>query len=82
MRQEKVTIAGVEYTLQHPGVRARNQIMDRCATQHGFPSNEKLADEYLEHVVVNPKVTQDDFDDNPVAFEELMKAVSSFLRGK
>jgi len=82
VRQKKVTVKGTEYTLQHPGVRAKNQIMDRIQNKHGVPSNEKLADEICEHVVVLPKVRQDDFNDDPEAFEELMKEATSFLRGK
>lgn len=75
--QSKVTVDGVEYTLQHPGARWYIKLTDRSNGK-----NEVLADELLENVVVNPRVTIEDFDDNIEALEELLEKAHTFLKTK
>lgn len=72
-KQKEVTLkTGKKFTLQHPGVRNVTKITDRIKNKHGIPSDEKLADEMLTHVVVEPKVKIDDFD----SYMEMTELVS------
>lgn len=77
--QKQVTVEGTEYTLQHPGTREYLRIQDRIQEGTGIPSNEKLAEEIFKHVIVEPKVNFDYFDEND-GFEELFKEATTFLR--
>ncbi len=65
-----------EYTLQHPGVRAVTKITDRIKNKHGVMSDEKLADEMLTHVVVEPKCKMDDFD----SYREMVEVVQEAFK--
>ncbi|WP_025692626.1 hypothetical protein [Paenibacillus zanthoxyli] len=65
------TKSGKEYILQHPGVRNVTKITDRIKNKHGIPSDEKMAIEMLAHVVVDPKMTIDDFE----SYKELGEVV-------
>ena len=85
--QKKVTIEGVEYTLQHPGHREAARIDDRIQLQGGMVSTEKYAEELFKHVIVDPKVSWEYFDGNEEkgieahdGYDELIKEASSFLR--
>lgn len=62
-QKEITTKSGKTYTLQHPGVRNVTRINDRVKNKHGVNSEEKICDEMFKHVVVQPKVTIDDFED-------------------
>lgn len=77
--KKTVEVQGVEYTLQHPGTRAFVQIQDRIQMDNGNSSNEKLSEEIFKHVIVEPKVDFDYFDENE-GYEELMSEASTFLR--
>lgn len=70
------TKSGQEYTLQHPGVRAVTKITDRIKNKHGVMSDEKLADEMLAHVVVEPKCKMDDFD----SYREMVEVVQEAFK--
>ncbi|MEK5036366.1 hypothetical protein MKY96_33590 [Paenibacillus sp. FSL R7-0302] len=81
-KQKKVTTkSGKEYTLQHPGVRNVTKITDRVKNKHGIPSDERLAEEMLQHVVVEPKVRLDDFDSYGEMTEIVGKAFA-FITGQ
>lgn len=80
--QKKVTIDGVDYTLQHPGARWVMQMTDRTTGPNGFPLAEKTTDEILEYVVVSPKVTIDDFDDDFQGLQQLVSEAQAFLNTK
>lgn len=80
--QKKITTkSGKEYTLQHPGVRATNKIVDRVKNKFGVPSDEKIGDEMLEHVVVAPKMRMEDFSTYKEYAEVVSKAFA-FLQGE
>ncbi len=70
------TKSGQEYTLQHPGVRAVTKITDRIKNKHGVMLDEKLAEEMLAHVVVEPKRKIDDFD----SYKELVEVVQEAFK--
>ncbi len=80
-KQKKVTVNGKEYLLQHPGVRSVTKITDRIKNKHGVPSDEKLADEMLTHVVVDPKVRMEDFEDYG-EMSELVGKAFGFITGQ
>lgn len=76
-KQKTITTkSGQEYTLQHPGVRAVTKITDRIKNKHGVMSDERLADEMLTHVVVEPKRKVDDFD----SYRELVEVVQEAFK--
>ncbi len=85
--QKTVKVEGVDYTLQFPGHREKTRIIDRCSTETGGFSNEKMAEELFQHVIVDPKVDWDYFDGNEEkgieahdGYDELIKEASTFLR--
>lgn len=81
-KQKTVTTKnGKEYVLQHPGVRAATKITDRVKNKHGVPQDEKLADEMFTHVVVEPKVKIESFD-NYGEMSELVGKAFLFLMGQ
>ncbi len=80
-RQEKVIIDGVEYTLQHPGAVWYLDMNDRCRGPHGLKML-PYAKEVLEHVVIEPRLSVEDFDDDLAALEKLLSEVEKFLRRK
>jgi len=77
--QKTIEVEGIEYTLQHPGTRANVQIQDRTMTDKGIPSMEKMAEEIFKHVIVNPKVDFDYFDEHD-GYEEVLSEAMTFLR--
>ncbi|MFD1777012.1 hypothetical protein [Paenibacillus rhizophilus] len=74
-KQKQVTTkSGKEYTLQHPGVRNVTKINDRVKNKHGINSEEKICEEMFKHVVVEPKLTIDDFEEYSEMVEVANKA--------
>jgi hypothetical protein len=76
--QKTITVNEVEYTLQHPGVRAGVQIRGRSKDATGHLDEEKYYTELMKHVIVQPKVDWDYWEENE-GFLEVMKEASSFL---
>jgi len=76
-----VSSKGKEYTLQFPGIRKVTQIRDRAKNKHGVPSDERIADDVLEHVVVSPKMRIEDFGDDIGEFNEVIGAAVKFING-
>ena len=68
--------AGNKYTFQFPGVRQVTKITDRIKNKFGGASDEKLAEEMLSHVVVEPKQKMDDFK-GPSGYKELGEVVGA-----
>ncbi|MFE0394752.1 hypothetical protein ACFW4G_03630 [Paenibacillus lactis] len=71
---------GTVYTFQHPGVRNVTKITDRVKNKHGIPQDERLADEMLTHVVVEPKVRMEDFE-SYADLTEVVSAAFAFITG-
>ncbi|OAB48273.1 hypothetical protein [Paenibacillus antarcticus] len=70
-----------EYTFQHPGVRTVSKIKDAAMNKHGVVLEERLAEEVLKHVVVNPKLKIDDFSDYK-EYTEVINAAYAFISGQ
>lgn len=77
--QKTVTVEGIDYVLQHPGSREYARIQDRTQTEIGIPSTEKLSEEIFKHVIVEPKVSWEYFDEQD-GYEEVLKESMTFLR--
>ncbi len=76
--QKTVEIEGVQYTFQHPGTREYARIQDKTLNENGVPSMEKMAEEVFKHVVVDPKVSFEYFDEHD-GFDEVLKEAMTFL---
>ncbi|PZD96398.1 hypothetical protein DNH61_07765 [Paenibacillus sambharensis] len=75
------TASGKEYVLQHPGVRAVTKISDRIKNKHGVIMDERLCDEMLQHIVVEPKTTLESFDSYPEMIDVVRRAFA-FISGQ
>lgn len=71
---------GKKYIFQFPGIRAVTKIKDRVKNKYGIPSDERTADEMLAHVIVEPKMKIEDFDDMG-EFNEVIGAAINFMHG-
>ncbi|MED1711712.1 hypothetical protein P4V34_28600 [Bacillus thuringiensis] len=83
-KQKKVTVGGVEYTLQHPGVKRAFEITDDAMKPNQqVPSMTKLFEAYMKEVIVEPKTDWDYWDEKgPSDLNKVMQEVDSFLRGE
>ncbi|ULO08935.1 hypothetical protein H1230_09260 [Paenibacillus sp. 19GGS1-52] len=74
-KQKNITTkSGGKFLLQHPGVRNVTKINDRVKNKFGVNSEEKICDEMFKHVVVEPKMTIDDFENYSEMVEVANKA--------
>ena len=73
-------IFGTEYTFQKITAREWIRLKKRC-TKNGNFDEEKFIDEVLEHIVVEPKKTLDDFE-NYAELEEVVAEAVNFQSGK
>lgn len=78
-KQKKVTVNGVEYTLQKMPVREALRLRQRWGSKETASGidDEKMADLCLENIVVMPKVKIDDFE-NVEDLAELIKECIDF----
>ncbi|OPA77513.1 hypothetical protein BVG16_13760 [Paenibacillus selenitireducens] len=75
------TKAGNKFVFQHPGVRMVSKINDASKNKHGVVSEERLAEEMLKHVVVDPKMKIDDFT-NYKEYSEVINSAYAFISGQ
>ena len=76
----KQKIKGNEYTFQKLPAREWIRLRKRCTKNNNF-DEEKFMDEVLEHIVVEPKKTIDDFEDY-AELEEVVAEAVNFQSGK
>lgn len=78
-KQKKVTVNGIEYTLQKMPVREALRLRQRWGSKETASGvdDEKMADLCLENIVVMPKVKIDDFE-NVEDLAELIKECIDF----
>lgn len=74
-KQKTITVAGTEYILQKVTPREWARLRDRCKNRFGNVVEENFMAEILKHIVVEPKVTLDDFDEWADAQEVCNEAV-------
>lgn len=72
--------AGNKYLFQHPGVRTVSKINDASKNKHGVVLEERLAEEILKHVIVDPKMRIDDFADYK-EYAEVINSAHAFVMG-
>ncbi|QCT02725.1 hypothetical protein E6C60_2577 [Paenibacillus algicola] len=81
-KQKKYTSkSGKDYVYQFPGVRAVSKINDASKNKFGVVLEEKLADEMLKHVIVEPKMKIDDFASYQ-EYSEVINAAYAFISGQ
>ena len=80
-KQKTVKVNGKDYALQHPGARWYVRITDQCKNASGVLQTEKYIDALFEHVVVDPVVKIEDFDDDYDTLTKLVQEVERFLKG-
>lgn len=73
--------SGKPYVFQHPGVRMVSKINDSSKNKHGVVMEERLSEEILKHVIVNPKMKIDDFSDYQ-EYQEVINAAYAFISGQ
>lgn len=78
-KQKKVTVNGIEYTLQKMPVREALRLRQRWGSKETASTidDEKMADLCLENIVVMPKVKIENFD-NVEDLAELIKECIDF----
>lgn len=80
--QTKKVIDGVEYTAQFNGLSYALKAIDESYIDGGSNlSSEKLSSTILENVIVNPKVTIDDFD-SMESLNKVVKFGQEVMQGK
>jgi hypothetical protein len=80
-QKEFVSKSGETYIFQHPGVRAVSKINDAAKNKFGVVSEERLSEEVLKYVVVQPKLKIDDFEDYR-EYSEVVNAAYLFVSGQ
>jgi len=80
-KEKKETIEGVEYTFKKLPPREWARLRDRCKDRFGNIIEERFMSEILEHVVVNPKTSLDDFEEWETA-QEVINAAVKFCLGR
>ncbi len=58
---KEVVVNGATYTIQKLSPREWARLRDRSKNRHGQPVEENLLSEILKHMVIEPKLTLDDF---------------------
>lgn len=79
MRQKQVKVEGKDYTLQHPGAYWYLEMKDRCKNANGVLMESKYTREMLDNVVIQPKVTPEDFGEDIIALTTLVNEAENFL---
>lgn len=80
--QKKVKVEGVEYTLQHPGAYWYLQCIDRNKNQFGVLQVSTYSKDLMETVVVQPKVSFEDFPYDAVTPSLIVSEIENFLNTK
>lgn len=81
-KQKKFTSkSGKAYTFQHPGVRAVAKMNDAAKNKFGVMLEERLAEQLLKNVIVEPKMKLDDFDSYR-EYNEVTNAAYAFVSGQ
>lgn len=82
--QYREEIEGITYTFQYCGKRRALQIIDESSDEKGNILKEKLLDNVLKTIVVNPSVNLDSFDEEEYAlgYERVTDVANIIFSGK
>lgn len=78
--QKEITVEGVDYILQHPGLLESIRIRDRSKNENGAIIEELLYKELLDHVIFikdGGKATFEHFEEHG-GFKDVIREASSF----
>ncbi|WP_313150947.1 hypothetical protein [Lysinibacillus capsici] len=78
--QKEITVNGVDYIIQYPGLREAIRMRDNSKNENGVQVGEKLYNDLMEHVVFlkeGGKVNYEHFEENG-GFTEVMKEAVKF----
>lgn len=78
----EVEINGTLYKFQGIPVRNRVKFRDEAKNKHGVVIEEKYYESLMKHVIVNPKVDWDYFDEKEDDFEEVIKVAAEVANNK
>ena len=78
--QKKVTVAGVEYTLQKIPFRSYMEINDRCTNKNGVLIQGDYMEALFKDCVVSEKIRLEHFDDDFISATQLIREIETFLR--
>lgn len=73
--------SGATYIFQFPGVRMVSKINDASKNKFGVVMEERMSEEMLKHVVVQPKMKIDDFESYD-EYSEVINAAYAFISGQ
>lgn len=80
-KDEKGNETEVVYTLQHPGVKKAQEIIDATIVNgDGKVSTVAMYEQYMEHVIVNPKTNWEYWEEHE-GMQQVMGECASFLNG-
>lgn len=77
-KQEEQVVDGVTYLFQFPGTRKAQQILDNSKAPGGIFVEEAYHTQLMEHVIVQPKLDWDYWDEHE-GYREVMALADSFL---
>ena len=80
-KEKKETIEGVEYTFKKLPPREWARLRDRTKNRFGNIIEENFMSEILEHIVIDPKVSLDDFEEWETA-QTVCDAAVKFCLGR
>lgn len=80
MEQKIVDINGTKYTLQKPDVKSVVGIRSRILNS-GLNSQLVAYEEYMQHIVVKPKITWEEFEGKLDVLDKIMFEAEEFLYG-
>ena len=75
-KQKTVRVGQTDYTFQKLTPREWARLRDRCKDRNGNMQEEMFMSEVLKHIVVQPKVTLDDFSEWADAQEVCNEAIT------
>jgi len=79
--QKTITVGGKEYVIQKVPPREWTRMRDRSKDRNGNIVEERLIDEMFKHMVIDPKVSMDDFEDW-AEVQDIFDAVAAFQLGR
>lgn len=82
MKQRTEVVNGREYKFQGIPVRHRVKFRDQAKNKHGVVNEEKYYELLMKHVVIEPKVDWEYFDEHDEDFEEVIKIAAEVANNK
>ena len=78
-KQKTVTIGGIEFVFQFPGVRKALQMADASKDRYGNLLSEPYYSQIMEHVIVSPRTNWEFWDEHLDIMEDVFEEAFRFL---